>query len=110
MWTSHAKFAAAPHTVRPLAYNEVGHLCPRTNRRAITLRRFHEIGPDVWGYLYNPEAAEFDMEPWRVVEDVDPLVMSDGTPRDVYDVWLASGRCRENQPGDTVLYVASDLV
>lgn len=40
------------------------------NRQAVTVRWLFEH-PDATGYLFNKEAAEDGLDPWRVIEGVD---------------------------------------
>lgn len=56
---------------------------------------------DASAYLYSAEAAAMDLDCWRVVDGIDA-----DAGGQLFDVWLASGRCLERQLGSAFLYVS----
>ena len=76
-------------------YNEIGHVCPFTNRRCITIYEFSMNHVDDYGYLYNSD--QVDLEPWVLVDGVDAHNSSDK-----FDVWFASGDCIVSDMDDPI--------
>jgi hypothetical protein len=77
--------------------------CPDTKRRVVTLAQWAkrpDVLIDTTAYWYNPSALEFNTDPWRLIESVDPHVKGD-----LYDVWFASGSSKENLPGTQRIYI-----
>lgn len=76
---------------REEGYAPVGYVCPQTGRVAVGVKQFanSDLNGCAPAYWFSAEAESFGMDPWRVVEGVDPYI--DGTNR--FDVWFegASG-------------------
>lgn len=56
-----------------LKYNEPGHVCPRTNRKCVTIEGYDKIlreSGDLWAYQYSPTAELMGLDPWRLIEGV----------------------------------------
>jgi hypothetical protein len=58
---------------------------------------------DVAAYTYNKEADDYGLDPWRVVDGIDPIIAGDDEGK--FDVWFASGRCMEAVSGSYPLYI-----
>jgi hypothetical protein len=67
---------------------EAGYVDPDTGRVALTLAQFAALPPDTPGYWFSESAEECGMDPWALVDGLDPMV--DGS---AFDVWFASGNC-----------------
>lgn len=78
--------------------------CPLTGRRRVTVEQWAnrpESLCDEYAYWFNAPEAEVGLDPWRLIEGIDPR-----TKDDQYDVCFASGKYRTT-PGDTVIYIAA---
>lgn len=86
-------------------YDEQADLAYYAGRVRITVAQFHACGAlvdnEVPAYLHNKENADLGLEPWRVVEGVDPH-----TQGGKFDIWLASGRCIEGVDGSYEMFIA----
>jgi hypothetical protein len=58
---------------------------------------------DTAAYTYDKEADEYGLEPWRVVDGIDEIIA--GEHKGKFDIWFASGRCKEGVSGDHPLYI-----
>lgn len=82
-------------------YNEIGHVCPRTNRRCIEVSLFFaEYCDEENGYTYDPEMAACGLEPWRRIDGVDAHVR--GTS---FDIWYADGGYKRDRSPTYPVYV-----
>lgn len=83
----------------------VQHSCP--HRVAITVEAFNRDATlaDRFAYAFDLEAYRLGLECWRQVEGVDLHLVTKGAPVRRFDVWFTSGRCRENVPGDALLFL-----
>lgn len=98
--------SVAAHTLVPvLPYNTPGHVCPDTGRVAMTIRDAYrrEDMPDRHFFIYNVEAADSGMDPWRLTDGMDATVKKgmDGLPLR-YTLDFASGASRDVAPGFVV--------
>lgn len=83
-----------------------GYIHWETNRVALSLQQFHDLGADVTGYLYSREADAFGMEAWRSVEGLDAHVSGGG-----FDLWFASGDSIELKGGSAqLIFVPQSLL
>lgn len=80
---------------------EQGYVEPNTGRVAVLASEFaaSDLNGDAAAYTYNEEAVEFGLDPWRVVEGIDPHVGSDKM-----DLWFASGSMKTVGP-DALIFV-----
>lgn len=66
--------------------NTPGHVHERTGRVAITVEQaLKRVDVDRPSYLFNPQLEEYGLDPWRLIDGLDPHVEGDRV-----DVWLAS--------------------
>lgn len=80
---------------------------PHTGRRLVTVAEWNARPDelvDEYAYWYNPTDAEFGLDPWRLVDGIDPP--AEPQPGDLYDVWFASGHSKACTP-DAFLYVSA---
>ena len=77
------------------APNEVGHVCPRTGRVAVLVSTYaaSDLNGDAPAYWYNAQAEEWGLDPWRLVEGVDPHTHSGS-----FDVCFADGSTKAVGP------------
>jgi Protein of unknown function (DUF2761) len=66
--------------------NKPGAVCTDTKRVAMSLRRFFDLGADIPGYWFNADNEECGLDPWSLVDGIDPHTDGNG-----FDVWFASG-------------------
>lgn len=81
---------------------------PETGRRLVTVGEWDKRPDslvDEYAYWYNPTDAEYGLDPWRVVDGIDPPA-DDAPAGTLYDVWFASGHSRACTP-DHLLYVTA---
>jgi hypothetical protein len=82
-------------------YNLVGHVCPQTNRVAMTVAEVIKLQDkgDVYSHTYDEEAAGCGLDPWRLVDSINPF-----TKEPKAELWFANGGSRVVGT-ETVLYV-----
>lgn len=98
---------------RRTGYAPVGYVCPQTGRVAVNVKQFanSDLNGDASAYWFEAIDEEFGLDPWRVVEGVDPYVHDhsafDCNP--MFDVWFegASGS-RHVGDRDTFFVSAKD--
>lgn len=83
----------------------VGHICPHTGRVAVLVQDYanSDLNGDVTAYWYNAEAAGFGLDPWRLVEGVDPH-----TNGGSFDVCFVNGTFKTVGPLMTFYLTAGD--
>ena len=82
--------------------NQVGHIDWQTERVCVLAADYaaSDLNGDASAYWYSPDARDMGLDPWALVEGVDPH--TDGRS---FDIWFANGACK--QVGvDAVLYLA----
>jgi hypothetical protein len=82
-------------------YNVEGHVCRKTNRKAMTVAQVIELQNkgDVYSYTYDPEASTCGLDPWRLVDSINPF-----TSEPKAELWFDNGGHREVST-DEILYV-----
>jgi hypothetical protein len=87
------------------APNEVGHVCPRTDRVAVSVSAFaaSDLNGEAPAYWYSVADEEFGFDPWRLVDSVDSSLGGKS-----FDVWFASGVCQPVSPKATIYLSASN--
>lgn len=66
-----------------LKFNDPGHFDNETKRIAIPLIEFYDkFDPDTTCYLYNANAEELGLDPWRLVDSIDKHTNGIG-----FDIW-----------------------
>lgn len=90
------------HTTPPAP---AGYVCPHTGRVAVLVSDYanSDLNGDVTAYWYNAEAAEFGLDPWRLVEGVDPHVNGAA-----FDVCFVNGTFKTVGPLMTLYLTAED--
>jgi prepilin-type processing-associated H-X9-DG protein len=90
---------------RPITPAAVGHICPRTGRVAVLVRDYaaSDLNGDAPAYWYSAKAEEWGLDPWRLVEGVDPH-----THGGSLDVCFADGSCKTVGPLMTFYLSAKD--
>ena len=74
-----------------------------SRRVAVSVADFalSDLNGDAPAYLYDRTADEFGLEPWSMIDGIDPHVnMAE------FDIWLANGKCRRVGPLMTVFVAA----
>lgn len=82
-----------------------GHVDPETGRVAVLVGDYahSDLNGDVYAYWYETEAVAHGMDPWRLVDGIDPDVRG-GT----FDVWFANGTAKSVSARRTVYLTAKD--
>lgn len=82
-------------------YNAEGHVCPQTNRKAMTVAQVIELQKkgDVYSYTYDAESAGCGLDPWRLVDSINPF-----TNEPKAELWFDNGGSKD-VPLDAILYV-----
>lgn len=85
------------------SYNVIDHICPRTNRRCVTVNQYVEmlLEDDVHAYTYHEEAAALGLDPWAQIDGVDMSEIN----TDECDLWFTNGRVAHNVSTSYPLYV-----
>lgn len=79
-----AAIEALREVVKP---NTPGHVHERTGRVAITIEQaLKRVDVDRPSYLFTQSAEEYGLDPWRMIDGLDPHVEGDRV-----DVWFANG-------------------
>lgn len=75
-------------------------------RIGVTVERFaaSPFNGDMSAYLHKPKNGEWGLEPWFLIEGVDPH-----TRRADFDIWGASGWCRTVGPGYLIYLSEKDF-
>lgn len=84
-------------------YNIEGHVCGETGRKAHTVAQVLDLMKDdpdsVHSYTYDQEAAECGLDPWRLVDGIDPHKREQKA-----DLWFDNGGSRTVEL-TSILYV-----
>lgn len=82
-----------------------GYVDPETGRVAVLVADYagSDLNGDAWAYWYNAKAEEWGLDPWRLVEGVDPH-----TSGRQFDVCFADGSSRTVGPLMTFFVAAKD--
>lgn len=78
---------------------------PRTGRRVVTVAQWDKRPDslvDESAYWFDQENADFGLDPWSVIDGIDKH-----TDDHLYDVWMASGKCRSDIAGRQRIYIAA---
>jgi len=84
----------------------IGFVCPRTGRVAVPLQAFarSEFNGEVSSYFYSQANDESGADPWATIDSVDVPVEGNN-----FDIWFSDGSCRQNVPGDAIIFVRSSV-
>jgi hypothetical protein len=84
-----------------LKFGEAGHVDPKTKRVAVTAKQFAEsdMNGDSPCYIFSRDADEFGLDPWKMIESIDPH-----TSGDKFDLWPVCGNPKTVN-GDFVVYM-----
>lgn len=73
---------------------------------AVSLSEFatSEFNGETNSYFYSHSSEEVGFDPWVTIDSIDvPLEETS------FDVWLSNGSCKQNVPGDAVIFVRSSV-
>ncbi|EDP8962423.1 DUF2761 domain-containing protein [Pseudomonas aeruginosa] len=82
-----------------------GYVCPTTGRVAVLVKDYadSDLNGDAPAYWFNPDAEGWGMDPWRLVEGVDPHTQGSSM-----DVCFANGSSKTVGPLMTFFLSAKD--
>lgn len=91
--------------IESIAPAQPGHICPNTGRVAVLVSDYanSDLNGDAWAYWYNAANEAMGLDPWSLVECIDPHANG----RD-FDVCFASGTFKTVGGQMTVYLHASD--
>lgn len=81
---------------------KIGFVCPSTGRVAVSLSEFaaSEFNGETNSYFYRQSSEDSGFDPWATIDSIDVPVEGSS-----FDVWLSDGSCKQNVPGETVIFV-----
>lgn len=85
---------------------EIGFVCPRTGRVAVSLSEFarSEFNGETNSYIYSQSGEEFGLDPWAMIDSIDVPVEGNS-----FDLWMSSGSYMPDMSGEIVIFVRSSI-
>lgn len=79
---------------------------PDNDRVGVTVAEYaaSDLNGDVSAYLYNPNADEYGLDPWRLIEGVDPPNPNHSPRVETFEIWGVADWSRKVGPR-FVIYV-----
>jgi len=83
-----------------------GYVCPRTGRVAVSLSEFatSEFNGETNSYFYSQASKEIGFDSWTTIDSIDVPIEGNS-----FDVWLSDGSCKQNVPGEAVIFVRASI-
>lgn len=82
-----------------------GYVCPQTGRVAVLVSTFaaSELNGDASAYLFNQDAEDMHLEPWRMIEGVDAQLNGE-----TFEIWFSDGGFKTVGPRMTIFVSSKD--